>query len=432
MQGKVGIYMDADQFLLTTYTEDHKEELTSFMEKRKPRFIPTGIFMRSITDPILYHRSFVLMAVANLFTVSSIGAFFLFPLFITSHGGSKADIGIIMGALALSAVVCRPWISEMIDSLGRKRSYTVGCIIMSLMPLAYLLFRGELARFYLPLLLIRVIHGVGLALCFTSAFTYIADIVPESRLNEGIGMFGITGLTGMAVGPAVGEVVIRAFGFHMFFLSATIMATTGLCLQLALPESYARITAVPSESFFSVLNRKKILIVALLALLFGFALSASGSFVAPFAKEKHLAFISLYYVFYSSAAVLTRVLGGRLADRIGEDRIIPNALVLTGAGLLLLILLEGNFILILSGLMSGCGHGFLFPCLNSLDIRGEPVNIRGKINGVFTGGIDAGVFLGSIILGFIGEWAGFRALFLVAGISLLPGLWIYRLLTKGR
>lgn len=386
--------------------------------------------MRSITDPVLYNRSFVLMAAANLFTVSSIGAFFLFPLFITSHGGSKADIGIIMGTLALSAVACRPWISEMIDSLGRKRSYTVGCTIMSLIPLAYLLFRGELDSFYLPLLFIRVIHGVGLALCFTSAFTYIADIVPESRLNEGIGMFGITGLTGMAVGPAIGETIIRAFGFNQFFLSATIMATTGLCLQLALPESYTRVTIETSESFFSVLNRKKVLIVALLALLFGFALSASGSFVAPFAKEKHLAFISLYYICYSSAAVLTRLPGGRLADRIGEERIIPNALVLTGVGLLLLIFLKGNFILILSGLMSGCGHGFLFPCLNSLAIRGEPAHIRGKINGVFTGGIDAGVFLGSIILGFIGEWAGFRALFLVAGISLLPGLWIYRLLRK--
>jgi predicted MFS family arabinose efflux permease len=301
---------------------------------------------------------------------------------------------------------------------------------MSLMPLAYILFCGDLSRFYLPLLLIRVIHGVGLALCFTSAFTYIADIVPESRLNEGIGMFGTTGITGLAVGPAIGEAVIRAFGFHMFFLSASILATTGLCLQLALPESYTRVTVESSESFFSVLNRKKILIVALLALLFGFALAASGSFVAPFAKEKHLAFISLYYVFYSSAAVLTRLFGGRLADKIGEDRIIPNALALTGVGLLILIFLEGNFVLILSGLMSGCGQGFLFPCLISLAIRDESIHIRGKINGVFTGGIDAGVFLGSVILGYIGQWAGFPVLFLVAGISLLPGLWIYGLLTK--
>jgi len=387
--------------------------------------------MRSSTEPVLYNRSFILMAAAALFIVSSIGAFFLFPLFITSRGGSKADIGIIMGTFALSAVVCRPWISEMIDSLGRKRSYTIGCLIMSLIPLAYLLFRGGLASFYLPLLLVRVIHGVGSALCFTSAFTYIADIVPENRLNEGIGMFGVTGLTGMAVGPVIGEIVIQAFGFQPFFLTATLMATTGFFLQLAVPESYTHITAnYSSKSFFSVLKRKKAMIVALLALLFGFALAASAGFVTPYAKEKHLAFISLYYIFYSSAAVLTRLLGGRLADRIGEDRIIPNAIVLSGAGLLLLIFLNGNLILILSGLMFGCGHGFLFPCLNALAIRNEPINIRGKINGVFTGGLDGGIFLGSIVLGYIGEWVGFRALFLAAGISILPGLWIYGLLTK--
>ena len=35
---RTGIYMDADQFLLTTYSEDHKEGATAFLEKRKPAF----------------------------------------------------------------------------------------------------------------------------------------------------------------------------------------------------------------------------------------------------------------------------------------------------------------------------------------------------------------------------------------------------------
>jgi MFS family permease len=375
---------------------------------------------------MLYSPSFIAMALANLFTVSSFGTFFLFPLFITNHGGSKSDIGIIMGVFALSSVLCRPWISDMVDRIGRKRSYTIGCIILSILPLIYLLFRGELSHFYLTLILVRIFHGVGLAICFTAVFTYIADIVPEGRLNEGIGIFGITGITGLAVGPIIGETIIRTSGFPTFFLAATGMATLGLLLSLPLPESFKSVPRESAQSFFSVLIKRRPLTVAVLAILFGFGLSASGSFISPFAKEQKLAFISLYYICYSSAAVLTRLFGGKLADRVGEDRIIPYAQILTGGGLLTLILLGGNTILVLSGFLSGCGHGLLFPCLNSLAIRNQPIDIRGKIIGVFTGGIDTGAFVGSIMLGYIGEWAGFRALFFAAGLALFMGLGFYK------
>jgi len=318
----------------------------------------------------------------------------------------------------------------MIDRIGRKRSYTIGCSIMSVLPLIYLLFRGNLSHFYLSLILVRIVHGVGLAICFTASFTYIADIVPEGRLNEGIGMFGVTGLTGLAIGPVIGEIIITEFGSSVFFLAATGMATLGLIIHLPLSESFVHDSRKSSQSFFAVFIKRKMLFVALLAFLFGFGLAASGSFVSPFAKEQEIAFISLYYISYSLAAVLTRLLGGRLADRIGEDRIIPYALTLTGGGLLILMFLGGNAILVLSGLISGCGHGFLFPCLNSLAIRNEPIDTRGKITGVFTGGIDAGAFVGSIILGYIGQWAGFQALFFAAGLTLIIGVGIQRFQAK--
>jgi predicted MFS family arabinose efflux permease len=172
--------------------------------------------------------------------------------------------------------------------------------------------------------------------------------------------------------------------------------------------------------------------VSLLALLFGFALAASGGFVSPFGKEKHIAFISLYYLSYSGMAVLTRFVGGRLADRLGELRIIPYAMLLTGLGLLLLCFLGGEMILVISGLMSGCGHGFLFPCLTAIAVRDEPIAIRGKVTGAFTGSMDAGAFSGSILLGYIGERAGFPALFLTAGLSLFIGLFFFKLFYRER
>ncbi|MBI4774098.1 MAG: MFS transporter [Deltaproteobacteria bacterium] len=365
------------------------------------------------------------MALANFFAMSSFGSFFLFPLFISERGGSKADIGIMMGAFALSSVLCRPYISQMVDRIGRKRSYSIGCLIMACLPLVYLWFQGELSGFYLPLLLVRLVHGVGLAICFTAAFTYIVDVIPPSRLNEGIGMFGVTGLLALGVGPLIAEIIVRDFGFNMFFVSASVLGAAGLVLHQPLPESYLKSDGTDVPSFFSVLFQRRTFVVASLSLLFGFGLAASGGFVAPFAKENHLTFVSLYYLSYSSAAIVTRVFGGKFADRVGEERILPYALTLTALGLWLLIVLWGDSTLLVSGLLSGCGHGFLFPCLNALVIRDQPIHIRGKVTGVFTGSIDTGAFAGSILLGYIGESAGYGALFFVAGLSLLAGLAIY-------
>jgi len=373
----------------------------------------------------LYSRAFVRMALANFFTVSSFGSFFMLPLFIANRGGSKADIGVVMGVFALASVLSRPWIAEMIDRIGRKRSYTIGTFIMTLLPLTYLFFQGPLNQFYLPLLLARLIHGVGLALCFTAVFTYVVDIIPEGRLNEGLGMFGITGLLGLAGGPALAEIIVRSHGFTAFFVTASVLGAVGLAIHFPLPESFREAASANSRGFFWVLLQPKMLVVALLAFLFGFGLAASGSFVTPFARENQVTFISLYFVAYSSAAVLTRLLGGRVADRVGEERIIPPALVLTGSGLILLTLPLSSLVLVGSGLLSGCGHGFLFPCLNSLAVRSEPRQNRGKITGVFTGSIDAGAFVGAVTLGYIGEWAGFRFLFLTAGTALLLGFGIY-------
>ena len=375
---------------------------------------------------MLYSFPFIMMSLATLCTTASFGAFFHLPLFIEHLGGTKGDIGIIMGVFALSSVLCRPWISEMIDRAGRKRSYTYGSLAMVALPPAYQLIHGSMDNVYFPLILLRVIHGAGLAVCFTSAITYATDIVPKNRLNEGIGIFGITGLAGMAVGPVIAEIVIRDFGFQTFFWFVSGIAALGLIVHLPLPESYSDRNHHTTVTFYAVLVKKKVLSVALLAVLFGFGLSASGSFVAPFAHDCGVNFISLYYICYSGAAIITRLFGGKMADRFGENSIIPYALLVTAAGLMGLIVLRDWIVLAISGVLTGIGHGLLFPCLNALMVRDEPITIRGKLTGIFTGGIDTGLLVGSILLGFVGEWAGYRTLFFTAGFALVAGFAIFQ------
>lgn len=371
----------------------------------------------------LYSRAFWAMSLANFSTAASFGVFFLFPLFIEVHGGSEADIGIIMGVFALAATVCRPWVSELIDRIGRRHSFTIGSLMMVILPVGYLLLSGPLTGFYPVLVVMRVVHGVGMALCFTAAFTFVADIVPPARLNEGIGIFGISGLVGMAAGPAIAEFALHRYGFSAMFVAASLLAGVGLVAHLPLSEPLAgQHDRDAGVSFWQVLMRPKMLTVALLAVLFGIGQASAGNFVAPLASERSIVHVSLFFVAYSVAAVLVRLGGGRVADRVGELRVIPYALVLTGAGLLFVTLADHAWSLALAGGVTGFGHGLLFPSLNSLAVRDQPAGIRGKITGIYTGALDGGNFTGSILLGYIGEWLGLRALFLVAGLALLSGL----------
>jgi MFS family permease len=379
---------------------------------------------------MLYSRSFILLALASMFTMASISSFFLLPLFITRHGGTEADIGILMAVFTFASIASRPWISEMIDRIGRKRSYTMACIVLALTPLVYPVFKGTLSSFYFPMILVRIVHGVGFALSFTSVTTYISDIIPENRLNEGIGMFGVTSLMSLALGPIFAELMIRHFGFSVFFFSAGGLAFMGFLFHLPLKETYVHQSGAPTKSFFSILKDKKSCFILVLAVMFGFGMSAIFGFVAPFAEEKQMTFISLFYIFYSAGAILMRLFGGRLADKVGEERIIPYGFAITGCGLLSIIPLNGIPILILSGFLAGSGHGLLYPCLNALAIRGEPVDIRGKIIGIFTGGLDAGIFIGSMILGYTGKWFGYQMLFLIAGLPLFAGLLTFRFQLK--
>jgi MFS family permease len=88
--------------------------------------------------------------------------------------------------------------------------------------------------------------------------------------------------------------------------------------------------------------------------------------------------------------------------------------------------MKGSGLLSFAGFMTGCGHGLLYPALNAYAIRNEPQSVRGKITGAYTGSIDAGAFVGSIMLGYVGELAGFQALFLAAGAAVLCAILVFR------
>jgi MFS family permease len=372
----------------------------------------------------LYTREFFLLLASGLLLTTGIGVFYLFPLFVLELGGSKVDIGILMGTMSLSAVALRPWTSGLVDRLGRKGSLAAGCLLMTAVSVAHLFFKGAIGQVFPVLVVLRLLFGIGVALGIIASLTLAADLAPVSRLNEGLGVFGVMPLMGIAIGPVVGESIIQQWGFNAMFLAAAGLFTAGFFFLLPLKDNFSTPEGAVQGGFMRALRIERVWRMGFICLCFGVAFAAHGGFVAPFAKAGSMA-VSAYFVSYSTAAVISRLFGGMLADRFGEKRLIPVALVIAGAGFVGLVQVTSTPGLIWTGLVAGLGHGLLFPSLIALTIRPIAAGDRGKVTGILTGGVDAGLFVGSFTMGQLGESFGYPSIFAMAAAAIFVGLGVF-------
>lgn len=352
------------------------------------------------------------------------GVFYLFPLFVLEIGGNKADIGILMGAMSLAAVCSRPWVSGLVDRIGRKGGLVTASLLLMMVSLIHLFFKGPIDQTFPVLIILRLMFGGGLALSFVAGLTMAADLAPPSRLTEGIGFFGITPLVGIALGPVLAESLVHRWGFHAMYFTACAIFMAALLMLIPLRDHFIRPVDTAGGNFFKALRIPLVWRMSTICLCFGVAFAAHSSFLAPFAQKNALS-ISAYFVSYSAAAVLARISGGYIANRFGEIRVIPVALVMAGIGFLCLIGVSTTAGLMGTGFLAGMGHGLVFPSLFAVTLYPIKAETRGKVNGALSGGFDAGVFLGALVMGQLGELYGFSIIFGMAAACITLGLGIF-------
>jgi len=372
----------------------------------------------------LFTGSFLLLLAGSLMLHTGVGVFFLFPLFVLEIGGNKADIGILMGAMSLAAVCGRPWISGLVDRIGRKNCLVTSCLLLITVSVIHLFFIGPIAQTFAILMILRLIFGAGVALSIVASLTLAADLVPASRLTEGIGYFGITPMVGFAIGPVVGESLIHQWGFNALFYTGLAIFMAALLTLLPLRDQFTRTINTAVGDFFKALQIPLVWRMTVICLCFGVAFAAHSSFVAPFAQKNALS-VSAYFASYSAAAILARISGGYFANRFGEIRVMPAALVIGGIGFLCLIGVSTTTGLMGTGFLAGMGHGLLFPSLFAVTIYPIEAGNRGKVNGALTGGFDAGTFIGALVMGQLGEIYGFSIIFGMAAAFIVLGLGIF-------
>src|SRR5262249_6069281 len=114
------------------------------------------------------------------------------------------------------------------------------------------------------------------------------------------------------------------------------------------------------------------------AFMFGTAVESLYVFLAPYAYTQGRASVGAFFMTYAGTAVLTRVLTGRLPDRIGPRRVLVPALAMYASGVLLVPHMNGWLGLVIAGTLCGAGHGYAFPILNALVVGQVSAAYRGR------------------------------------------------------
>lgn len=366
----------------------------------------------------LLSGSFALIMLSGFTYFLALGAMLpTVPRYIEEElAGGGFEVGLGVGAFAVSAALLRPWIGRIGDRRGRRALVVAGAATAGLSFMAYSVATS------LPLMILfRLFTGAGEGALFVGLVTATQDLAPEDRRGEATSYFSVSLYGGMAVGPPVGEAVLRATSFTTTFLvfgaCALVAAVIGLGVR--------RGNTVAVLARGPVLHRAA-LGPGLILLLGLIPATAFGSFLPLYADEVGLDQVGAVLGLEAGLVLVIRIVGARLPDALGWRRASAIALVGVGFGVGIVGLWASQVAVWTGAVTLAIGMSLLFPALFTAVIDGAPEEERSRATGTFTLFFDLATGGGAALVGAVVSLSNERTGFVVAGACALTGLVVQR------
>ena len=364
--------------------------------------------------------------------------------YMLNMGANPAEIALV-GSVPLLAQVASPGAAWLAAALGRRRLLTV---LLALVSRASWLLAAALPALPIPsglqptfLVGLVLVASFFLASNGTLWTAWMGDVVPERERGRYFGMrTGITGLVGMLANLAAGwwlDRVSAPLSFQVVLVVAVATALIGVWIysrQYDPPTTRERlrwrdVVGVPlrDPGFRRFLA---------FAVYWTFVVFLAAPFVFPyFLDELRLSFtqVAIWSTIAASTSMLTTVMWGRVADRVGNKAVLAVGTFVAGVGLPGSWILAGasgwlGFIWI-SAVLDAVAWGAIGPAGFNLALVSTPranrvVYIATWSLATGVAGFLGGALSGPLLLGFQGlassagspSWAAYAWLFALSGV----------------
>jgi MFS family permease len=255
------------------------------------------------------------------------------------------------------------------------------------------------------LYLMRAIHGIGFAFFNVAYYTMLVKAAPFSRTGEVIGYANAMNFVTMIFFPFIGSNLVAEMtraSFNLMFLLAivgsAVVIISGVFLWYSFHRDQNQFEYTGSSSH--IVERKAV--GPTLAIMFvSFDIGVVISYSPSLAPLHGISNPGLYLAFLAISQLVSAVIGGPLSDRHGYKPISFLGVVLSSVGLWIGAIGLDIFTYSFSALFLGAGVSFASIGFFSLAAVSVEENRKATAMATVTAGWDAGVMIGSLLIGIL-------------------------------
>lgn len=366
-----------------------------------------------------HQRSLITLFVAALFFWSSMTTLLpTLPLYINFIGGTKQQIGFVMGCFAVGLLLSRFILGPLADTRSRKLVLIIGITVAAIAPIGYLLLKS------IPLLMgLRAFHGISIAGVTIGYSALVADLAPPGRRGELIGYMSLAAPIGMGIGPAIGGFLVVATGYVPLFIVSSALGVISLfsaCLvwepHSILGKNQGEINPDLDESegqkLWQILGSRRVLVPSFVLLMVGLMFGTIVTFLPLFIQDNSIDLNpGLFYAVIAIASFTVRIFTGGASDRFGRGIFISGGLVCYLLCMLTLWVGNSSNTILLAAIFEGSAAGLVLPMMITLTADRSPPTQRGKFFSLCIGGFDLGLALAGPCFGLVAEKLSYRGMF---------------------
>lgn len=378
----------------------------------------------------LWRKDYIIIMLAS--TGISFCNYFFFstlPMYAQQLTGTTAYSGLMVGIYTFAALAIRPFSGILSDKFGRKKLLIAGALLCSIACVLY-----NFASILILLIFIRILHGIGFGVHSTSGGAVAADVIPKSRMAEGIGYFGLYSTISLALAPGIALFVIgngELQNYRNLFFIAMGISIASLIFDSFI--TYERKNSHIGYSKTPINNQAEdrdeklpktflgfeyaVFLPSAVLILFAFAISSLTAFLPLLALERNLGNVGLFFTINAAGLLLSRLFVGRITDQRGTDVVVIPALAVFAICFILISLVHSLPLLFLIAFPIGLSQGAVVPAMNALIFKRCSLKRRGTASAAYASSIDIGFGVGSIVFGFIA--AAYNYTFVYLGSTLL-------------